>query len=460
MRFTNSVRRSLGAVVLLASAAVSGCSATESLLEVNDPDIILPVDATSQAAANALRLGALARLNVATSGGESTFLLGGLLADEYRSADTFLQRNETDRRAIQTTNAQTTTAFRALHRARLSAEQAIPALRQWASPTWQVAQMYVVQAFAENQLAEDFCGHIPFSTVVDGIEVLGPGLDTEAALERALLHVDSALTVLDTASTASARSVRYTAQVLKGRILMNLERYTEAAAAVSGVPTAHTFLMEHSANSSTNATWTLNNSLGRWYVSQGEGTNGIDFYTPKDPRVPTCVLPGKAGCNPDTPVSRPFDRSTPVINGIQLIIQQKWPERYTPVAIVTGVEARLIEAEAVRAAGNYAAALLILNDLRANGGVQGLAPLAPATTPAGEIDQLFRERAFWLFGTGHRLGDLRRLMRQYDRPVDAVYPTGAWFKGGQYGTDVNIPVPQAEENNPEFDRAKCVTTAA
>jgi len=31
-----------------------------------------------------------------------------------------------------------------------------------------------------------------------------------------------------------------------------------------------------------------------------------------------------------------------------------------------------------------------------------------------------------------------------------VFPTGPYFKGGNYGVDVNIPVPQPEENNPNF----------
>jgi hypothetical protein len=28
-----------------------------------------------------------------------------------------------------------------------------------------------------------------------------------------------------------------------------------------------------------------------------------------------------------------------------------------------------------------------------------------------------------------------------------------WHKGGNYGTDVNMPVPQAELNNPNVDQA-------
>ena len=61
---------------------------------------------------------------------------------------------------------------------------------------------------------------------------------------------------------------------------------------------------------------------------------------------------------------------------------------------------------------------------------------------------MFSERAFWFFGTGHRLGDLRRLVRQYGRPAESVFPTGLYFKGGTYGPDVNLPIPSQEANNP------------
>jgi hypothetical protein len=63
---------------------------------------------------------------------------------------------------------------------------------------------------------------------------------------------------------------------------------------------------------------------------------------------------------------------------------------------------------------------------------------------------LFRERAFWLWGTAHRLGDLRRLIRQYSRAQNTVFPTGEYHKGGEYGTDVNFPVSSDERNNPKF----------
>ena len=45
------------------------------------------------------------------------------------------------------------------------------------------------------------------------------------------------------------------------------------------------------------------------------------------------------------------------------------------------------------------------------GGVAKLGPLQDPGTPDGRVDLLFHERAFWLYLTGHRQGDLRRLIR-------------------------------------------------
>ena len=85
-----------------------------------------------------------------------------------------------------------------------------------------------------------------------------------------------------------------------------------------------------------------------------------------------------------------------------------------------------------------------------DGGALGRDGQCMPGSAAGREDLHFRERAFWLYSTGHRLGDLRRLIRQYGRGAETVFPTGAYFKGGLYGTDVNLPIPQEEENNANF----------
>jgi hypothetical protein len=48
--------------------------------------------------------------------------------------------------------------------------------------------------------------------------------------------------------------------------------------------------------------------------------------------------------------------------------------------------------------------------------------------------------------------------RKYCRPA-ALCGRGS-PDTGTYGTDVNTPVPQAEENNPNFKREACVVTKA
>jgi hypothetical protein len=56
---------------------------------------------------------------------------------------------------------------------------------------------------------------------------------------------------------------------------------------------------------------------------------------------------------------------------------------------------------------------------------------------------------------------MRRLVRQYGRTEATVFPVGAWHKGGNYGTAVDFPLPQAEENNPNLGLGKnCMARGA
>jgi len=199
--------------------------------------------------------------------------------------------------------------------------------------------------------------------------------------------------------------------------------------------------MLHSLTVTKNQVYELNNLARRYSVSTGEGTNGLNFATAGDPRVPVCTG-GDAACRAVGVTQNRRDD----LSASPLLVQLLWPTPETSFPIASGIEARMIEAEAQLKAGNSAGALATLNAARTT--VTGLAPLADAGTAAGRVDQLFRERAFWLFGRGNRVGDLRRLIRQYNRTADTVFPKGAWHKGGNYGSDVTIPIPQAEENNP------------
>lgn len=434
--------RRAAAIAILATLSLAACS-VDRILDVTDPDIINPVDVSTPEGADAVRRGTLARLNQATTGDESFFLLGGLLADEWRSGDSYINRDETDQRNINPQNSFVTDATRNLYRARLSAKQTIDLLQEFSpdAPGWQIAEMYFVEAYIENQVSENFCSGMIFSTVEDGTPIYGSPMTTQAALEMALAHADSGLALIGGSSNDDLR-VRYALQVTRGRILMNLDRAGDAADAVAGVPTDFTYQMEQSQTTMSNFMWELNNIERRYTVSAGEGGTGIDFATAADPRVPVC-----AGGSPEC-LAAGVAQSTVFENGsvMPLYVQLLWPTADASVTIVSGVEARLIEAEAQLRAPDPGAALATLNDLRTT--VPGLAPLVDGGSADASVDQLFRERAFWLFSTGHRLGDMRRLVRQYDRPVNTVFPNGAFLDGGSYGGDVNFPIPEAEKNNP------------
>src|SRR5688572_4672198 len=293
--------------------------------------------------------------------------------------------------------------------------------------------MYFVQAYIENITAEHFCNGLVFSTVIDGEERYGSPMMVAEAFTRALAHADSGLSLV-TGTTTDDNRVRNALKVVRGRILLNLNRPADAATSVNGVPTNFTYNMLHSQTTNSNQIWNLNNLAWRYSVGNSEGTNGINFATAADPRLPVCVG-GDPVCRTNGVTRTTRDDLTAPLH-VQLV----WPLRESPVALTSGTEARLIEAEAALRAQNSASALTILNTLRTT--VTGLVPLVDAGTADARVNQLFRERAIWLFGRGYRLGDMRRLIRQYNRTAASVFPVGTWHKGGNYGVDVNIPAGQ------------------
>lgn len=453
-------RLGTGAAMAAAMFLLAACN-SDKILKVTDPDIINPNDIGTPDAAEALRIGALGRLSQETSGSganannDSPILLGGLLADEWRSSDTFNERDETDKRSIQTTNGVNDQSFRTVGRARLAAHQALTALAQYSpDQKGKMAQMYFILGFSENLAGETYCNGVVFSDASSGSLDYGAPVSDSAAFALAIVHFDSAL-ALATGTDAISTQAKFAAQVGKGRALINLKKYSDAAAAVAGVPTSFRFLITHDQATISNQIWSLNISGKRYTVGDKDGGNGLPFVSAKDPRLPTCTnLVNTAACKAiGVTKSVGFDSQTP------LIAQLIWTTPDAPVAIVTGIEARLIEAEAALQAGNTTTWLATLNTLRGasstsagTGGVSGLGPLTDPGTQTGREDLMFRERAFWMFGTGHRLGDLRRLIRQYQRSAENIFPTGTYNpgKGGNFGTDVNIPVPQSETNNSMF----------
>lgn len=442
----------LGLVATVAS--MTACDPGE-VLDVTDPDIIEEVN--TAAGALALRNGVFLRFAQATTGiqnADALYLMAGLLTDEWRSGDTFVQRNNMDQRIFDPTNTFHENRSRDLNRVRVEGTRAIRAIRNFTPDSViPIGQMFALTALAEVVMAEHYCNGTPLSDVDENNEIVyGEPMTNDAVLQLAIQHADSALAI----GGASA-AVTNLAKVVKGRALLDRAQFTAAAEAVTGVPLSFKFEVSHSLNVNDNQIWALNVNARRYTMVDKEGGVGLDYVSSNDPRLPKRVGGGTV-----------FDNSIPTT----LVRIGIW-ERTSPVLNASGIEAELIRAEAELKTGNSAGWLSRTNALRTNAALYppipaslgtaytrgpALPALADPADDAARVTAHFRERAFWMFGTGHRLGDMRRLIRQYGRPANAVFPNGAYYKGGDYGNAVNVPVPFEEQNNPNF--SQCLDTNA
>lgn len=464
---TLTMPRRRATLAVLAAAALATACRTEDLLTADDPDLVKPENVETAAGADAVRLGAIQRWRLTTgadntNGQESTWLFGGLLTDEWGTGSTFVQNDEVDKRAIGASNQTVTFAFRKLHRVRTAVNQAIPLMAKYRpTETTQIAELLFARAFAEMQLAADFCNGIPFSDAAtpDGSIVFGDPLTVDSVFRRAIATADSGIGLITT-TDSQATNILNGLRVVKARALLGLNQIAAAGAAVAAVPTSFVYNHTFSANVGSNAIWGQPFSGGRYLVGDSvDGNardirvfNAIPFFSANDPRTPAFYTIATVGGKPDTAKSQ--DGLT-LVRKLGRSSTQPVYNQFTSVTVASGFDARLIEAEAQLAAGD-AAWLTTLNSLRATPYVIGtittpvMAPLADPGTAAARIDLLFREKAFWTFTRGQRLGDMRRLVRYYGRAATTVFPEGVHYRGGTYGSDVNLPVPQEEENNPKW----------
>ncbi len=356
---------------------------------------------------------------------------------------------------------------------RLTLLSAVPALEKYepASGRSKIGEAFALIGYAELLMAEDYCAGVPLDAQVPirGISY-GTPLTTDSLLGVAAADFDSAA-----AYAGGDATIGGLAAVGHARALLNRGQVAAASAAVSGVPTSFVY----STGLRTccgGAPYTFNlydDETAGWgcgYVNVGDrkGGNGLDFVSAQDPRLVLSTAVGKT-CDGLFAGSANSVWYYPVKFGN--------PSIYVPLA--TGIEARLIEAEAALKANQvdmWAADLSALRGDSADTHVMFDTSQVPIKTDsttsasaAAQVDLMFRERAFWLFGTGTRLGDLRRLIRQYGRDQSTVFPTGAYPNANNpklpaplpnYGTDVNLtlPTPASGLTTPNPSYKGCITS--
>jgi starch-binding outer membrane protein, SusD/RagB family len=375
----------------------------------------------------------------ATAQGEQV-TWSGLIADELTAIQS--QYEPVDALHISPANVNNTYAYGDLTNARLDALRAIQSLERYSpTPGSQIGQLFAYAGLVEVYFGEDMCSGVPLAQIVNDLPANDAIFSRQAILEKAVADFDSAASHTDSMGVVDSQLVQL-AHVATGRALLDLGQFSQAATAVTGVPGSFSYFNDNfDGNLQYNWAWFFVNQNNFLTVADREGHNGLPFISAGDPRVDVENLGAPDGT--DTVYAfAPYATAT------------------APIVLASGVEASLIRAEAALAAGEIVAWSDTLNALRAT--VSGLPPLpADSTTQASSTLQqsvMFRERAFWLFLTGHRHGDLRRSIRQYGRSITAVFPTGVYPRSGggiSYGTDVTF-VPVGEGGNPSFvgcDRA-------
>lgn len=455
---SRNLNRARSAVILstMAVLAVVGCDRVKTeLLAPQNPGLVDPTAVGSPTAALALRVGALGRYKQVQAG-ESIWQYGGTLADEYKNADFSSDRINADQRF---TDAAVSWNYGGVTQSRGFVRDAIKAMKQFnPDSTGLIGELYMELAFFEMTLADNYCNGIPLGHTDDGVSVNGAPVTILQVYDSASNHLDTAITFSGKASDAGSVYINRAARVWKARVLIAKDKANaaQAAALVAAVPTTFVYDMTFSSVSGSNGMWSLNNSTARIGVADsfdiigGQVSvikNALPFVSANDPRVPVVngdLLTPKIP--PEDGVTRPF------------YLSLLYKGQFDPLVLASGVDARLYEAEAKLQANDIPGMMTILNTLRTQAtrpviGLTTIPVMAALPTPANATDAtslLFREKAFWTFGRGQRLPDLRRLVRQYGRTDDQVFPTGNYFKGGKYGTDENFPVPSSEQVNPLF----------
>ena len=437
-------------LALMVAASVSVFAACRDLTEVTNTGIVQPESEHSAAGAAAWHVGGTQKFVGAAL---MAIRYGAVFSDEWIDANLIGNGVEPwyDARRPLPEDRQVTppypSIFTTLSNSLVTLRFAAASLQQFApNPGSRIGQMLAYQGYLELYLAEQLCNGIPFSTIdVNGNVTYNGATTTADTYARAIAHFDSAIAV----SADSARVLNL-ARVGKGRALLGLGQFPQAAAAVANVPTSFVYNLDVNAGvaAQQNSLYAYN-SVMRWQgiPSTTSGANGINWVAADDPRVRTT----RVGLGPDNAT----------------VIYQYLPHTSlgSPVAIAGGIEARLIEAEAALRANNDDASptgngwLGTLNSLRAT----AIAPAMPALADPGSyparVDLLFRERAFWLFLTANRMPDMRRLVRQYGRAQDAVFPSGTHKDGLPFGSEVNFTPPMPSEA-PNTNYTGCIDRSA
>lgn len=401
------------AAVLVTAALLAGTTACnlDKLLEIETPSRVSEDDYLVPANANLIASSAVADFECALGG---YIVAAGLAAGELNDGTQTASRWSYDRRNVLASDAHYSTfgctaigVYTPINTARHTNDQAARLLAGWSDaevPNRQrlLARTAALAGYSLVLLGEGFC-----SGVID----VGPELTPEAIFDSAEVRFTTALAA---AEAADDDSLRWLALVGRARARRDAGDMAGAASDAAQVPTDFVYYASAATTASRRNNRVYSQNSGG-SVTVAEPYRGLD-----DPRVPT-----------ESTGQRTSDQQ-------ELWIQQKYESITSPTPIASGIEARLIQAEAL----GGTAGVQLLNELRASVGL-------PALTAAQEADftgTLYEERSRWLWLEGQRWFDLRR----GNLPLVPAAGTD-YRKGGTYGDQRCWPLPDVEKlSNPNI----------
>jgi len=410
----------VGALVM-----AGGLSACEKLLEAEAPQLIEEESLQQPANAAVMVAGAVADFECAFASYIATL---GTVSDEFRdsqaNADTWQldRRTNTPNAGLYATNTcGGFAAYTPVSIARFGADNTARLLQEWTDEEVPnraslLARTYAYAGYSLILLGEAFC-----SAAID----VGPELTPAQVFAEAEKRFTSVLSTVAAGSSVTNDSLRNLALVGRARARINQGKFAEAAADAALVPNNFTFNARYSSTvpRAENRIYRINNLNGNMTIDST--ARGLTVGGTPDPRVPV------------TDAARGGSQQS-----VRLWVQNKYTALNSPIPIASWREALLIRAEAAAEAGQVAAAVGFINQLRTRVNLPAFAAATAAEVKAQIPDERRRE----LFLESHRLYDTIR----FNLPL--VPAAGAIFHaGGTYGNQKCLPLPDIERlNNPNI----------
>jgi hypothetical protein len=408
-------RTTLGAVLLLGTAACS-----DKFLQVTNPNVIdaATVDPTSGAST----LAASAQQNFATTYGW-LIMYSAWFTGEANVSDTFPTRNEFGFRLISDLNGSLRDeVWNPLQVAAASTKIVLDLSLPTPTTNISLARAATFRGFSVLFMAEQFC---------TGTLSNGPELTTGAMLDTAIFWFSTAITVGNANGSADGKALANASLVGRARAKLQKGDNAGAAADAAAVPAGFLYTMNYTDD--LNSRTRLSNREYQYTFDRGS-ISVAAAYQLNDPRTPF-LDPTQHKLNPQDVVPGGF------------YVQNKYPAYSTPVRLASKIEADYIAAEA---SGNAATQLALIAARRT---ANNQPAYAGATDAASVLTELFYQRSLEFYLEGKKLGDFRR----HPEAVKNIAATGTPYLKpgyGNVGANTCYPIPRAEkDNNPNFPKS-------